>query len=934
MPTGPLEMTVRDEDGVRDVRIEDGSAEAGRDASTAIRLRDALVSRRHGRFELRVDGWHYADTGSRNGSFLNGERLEPNHDTLLRQGDTLRLGTALLVVSNAGGAGHVSRASLPAVTEPPIPETAAAGWEAAPSGAEAVVQPRLLRIGRAEDNDLVLGDPLVSGHHLEAWIEGGALHVRDLGSRNGTFLGEEPITETILPPEGVLRLGRDTTLSAASVRARLEESSASWPIAMTPGAPEPAAAAAPSGLSAPSIVSAGATQPAAAEIDVVRVGRAIDNDIVIADPLVSSYHLEAWPTDDGIAVRDLNSRNGTYVGEERIGQAVLPPSATLRLGRDTTLTVAAIMDRILTPPAPSLFFAHQLELEHLLVGEALTRVVGKEQKVILDSVDISIKRGQFVAIAGGSGTGKTTLVKVLNGYTPPDSGQVLVAPDQHGEFHIGFVPQDDVIHRELALKEGLVLSAMLRYPPGTARATVEQRADEVLSELGLSEHTTTLISRLSGGQRKRASVALELMTRPRLILLDEPTSGLDPASDRRLIRLLRALADSGYGVAVVTHNVANIAVCDTVAFLARGGHLVFSGSPDEAKEYFGTEGYEEIYEKIESESTPQEWRQRFEASEYHGRLREAVRSGQEELGAVVQMAAAIPPQPEGELMKWQLKGLATRYVQTLLGDRRNLYLLLGQVPIIVLLARILFSNGILKPTTPDEAGNFAAKGLNLLFILGAMMVWLGTINAAREICKEIGIWERERHAGVRPLPYLLSKVLVLGGLCGAQTIVLALLTMMLWKVPGGAGAFLGILVIGWLTALSGVTLGLVISASVPTADRAVAFVPLAMIPQIMFGGTIIPISDIGGVGKMISSVVSARWAFEGLGRITNRAGYIPEGNKVYDQVTGPWIVPVLALVVLCLVFGGLAAWLVIRQGGGRAPGKSGLLGQLLGGRRT
>jgi ABC-type multidrug transport system ATPase subunit len=587
----------------------------------------------------------------------------------------------------------------------------------------------------------------------------------------------------------------------------------------------------------------------------------------------------------------------------------VPASAVLTLGTSATLSGAEILRQIASEVPPSLYARLRPELEHLLVGTGLGRVVGRERKPILRNADVALRRGQLIAIAGASGSGKSTLIKVLNGYTGPDSGSVFAVRNSFGEVELGYVPQDDIIHRELRLRDAIVSSARLRFPPGTPDTVIEQRANEVLTELGLKEHGGTVVSRLSGGQRKRASVALELMTRPRLLLLDEPTSGLDPASDRRLMRLLRSLADSGYGILLVTHTTANIAQCDTVAFLAHGGYLVFWGSPEEAKQHFNTQSLEEVYEKLDSDVSSEEWRRRFEASEYYERLREDCEEGVQALQAAARPA---DEQPGSKLFRWQLAGLAARYFKTLRGDQRNLLLLLVQVPVILLLMKLVLPSNVLS-VRPDAT----LKGLQILFIIGATVVWLGTINAAREICKELAIWERERHVGVRPIPYLLSKVLVLSGLALVQTLVLVAGLVVLWDVPGGTGTWAGIWASGFTAAVSGLAVGLTISALASTPDRAMALVPVVMIPQIIFGGTVVPLEDIGPPGQAISSVVGTRWVFQAMGRLMGRADYLvlteQQHQKFVDPLSGSWLVPLAALVVLSMVILAIAARLVARD---------------------
>ena len=792
--------------------------------------------------------------------------------------------------------------------------------------------------GRDGDCGLHLLDPLVSRRHGRFTPGAGGWSYTDLHSRNGSRINGDtlPTGQPITLYDGdVLQIaGVTLTVLDAGAAPATNPLPADETLPPTPRrerTPDPAPEPAPS--PAPPVPSSDL------QTGILRIGRAIDNDLVIEDPYVSSYHLEAWRAEGGLGVRDLNARNGTFVDGRRITETIVAPDPLLQLGVNAMVSAADLLARIEAAPAPSFYVQRRHELAYRLVGRDLGRVVGKEQKVILRDIDISVRSGQFVAIVGAAGAGKSTLMKVLNGYTPPDQGVRAAAFDVDEGHEIGYVPQDDIIHRELPLRDTLVLSATLRYPAGTPQATIEGRVDEVLRELGLTEHGKTLVGRLSGGQRKRASVALELLRKPRLILLDEPNSGLDPANDRRMIGLLRALADSGIAVVLITHATANITACDTVAFLAPGGYLVFWGSPAEAMTHFKAERFEDVYDRIEQEDTPAIWRQRFVESPAYQRLTEDVERGLREIAAQPEPAPVAPATPPAETLKWQLRGLATRYARTMLGDRRNLALLLGQVPAILILAKLLFSDRrLLVWAAGDSALGAArqaplgnpAKGLQLLFILAVALVFFGTINAAREICKELPIWERERHVGVRPLAYVLSKVVVLAGLCFVQTLILVLGVALFWKTPGGA--LVGMVIVGLLAALSGVTVGLLISALMPTPDRAMTIVPVPMIAQIMFGGGIISLADMGKAGTFISPLIATRWAYEAFGRLTNRDAYLSRTigatvggsvqrapNPLVEQFSGTWLLPALALIVLTAGFGALTAWLVMRGASRREP---------------
>ena len=760
-----------------------------------------------------------------------------------------------------------------------------------------------LAIGRDPTARVRLSDDNVSLQHARLERRPDGWYFQDVGSRNGSQLDGvvvRPHTPVRLKHGAVLRLGSRTDIIVEVVDERRPEP-APRPAPPTPvlpqhdgrratGAPRPRA---------PLTISTG----------IVRAGRALDNDLVFDEPHVSSYHLAAWLDGDGVGVKDLGSSNGTFVDGRRIEVATVPMDGAVRLGPSVLLPVREIAARLTGTPTGSWYSRHADAAEPMLAGRSLSRVVGGRKK-ILQEVDICVHRGQFVAVVGASGAGKSTLMRILNGYDAPSAGTLRAALNDVGEQEIGYVPQDDIIHRELPLKDAIVLSAMLRYPPGTSRRTVAARAEEVLKELALSEHARTRVARLSGGQRKRASVALELMTKPRLLLLDEATSGLDPATDRKLMHLLRGLADrSGIGIVLITHATANIAVCDTVTFLAPGGYQVFWGSPDEAAAFFGTDTFDQVYDKLEAEDTPAAWRKRFEGSANYLRLQAGTDGALRDLEAAARRPHKPPPSAALTL-RWQLSGLTHRYLRTLFGDRRNVLFLLLQVPVLVLVAYLLFNQrNVLVDATYGE------ESLQLLFILSLVLIWAGAFNAAREICKERAIWERERHVGMQPVPYVLSKVAVLGALCALQAASAIFLLSLFWAAPEGGQAFGRMVVVGLLAALSGTALGLTLSASVATPDRAMALLPLFTVPQLMFGGLLVPLEEMQGPGAAIAAVMSSRWVFAAMASVTDRKEYIGPALALYPQVDDFWLRSVVVLVAISLALVVVAVWQVGRGGG-------------------
>ncbi|MGO9155540.1 ATP-binding cassette domain-containing protein, partial [Mycobacterium sp.] len=299
-----------------------------------------------------------------------------------------------------------------------------------------------------------------------------------------------------------------------------------------------------------------------------RIGRATDNDIVIADVLASRHHAYLAPCTSGplgSEIRDANSINGTFVNGIRVGSAVLAEGDVVTIGNvDLVFSGGELVRR-----AEAATRTGGLEVRD--VGFSVGGVPGK---ALLQNITMTARPGTVTAIIGGSGAGKTTLSRLIAGYATPSSGSVTFeGHDIHTQYaslrtRIGMVPQDDVVHRQLTVNQALGYAAELRLPPDTSKPDRDQVVAQVLDELGLTQHANTRVDQLSGGQRKRASVALELLTGPSLLILDEPTSGLDPALDLQVMTMLRQLADAGRVVLVVTHSLTYLDVCDQVLLMA------------------------------------------------------------------------------------------------------------------------------------------------------------------------------------------------------------------------------------------------------------------------------------------------------------------------------------------------------------------------------
>src|SRR5689334_16107523 len=333
------------------------------------------------------------------------------------------------------------------------------------------------------------------------------------------------------------------------------------------------------------------------------IGRALNNDIVIHDVLASQHHAFLTPTATGAEIRDANSSNGTFVNGVKVGSATLSDGDVVTIGNVDLV----FHDGMLVRRQEAATRAGGLEVREVNFGI--------DGKTLLDRISLVARPGTLTALIGGSGAGKTTLSRLIAGYATPTSGSVTFeGHDIHTEYaslrtRIGMVPQDDVVHRQLTVCQALGYAAELRLPPDTSKVDREQVVAQVLDELGLTEHADTRVDKLSGGQRKRASVALELLTGPSLLILDEPTSGLDPALDLQVMTMLRQLADAGRVVLVVTHSLTYLDVCDQVLLMAPGGKTAYLGPPGQIGEAMGTTNWAHIFAKVGAD--PDEANRRF-----------------------------------------------------------------------------------------------------------------------------------------------------------------------------------------------------------------------------------------------------------------------------------------------------------------------------------
>ncbi|RQX09992.1 ATP-binding cassette domain-containing protein [Micromonospora arida] len=522
---------------------------------------------------------------------------------------------------------------------------------------------------------------------------------------------------------------------------------------------------------------------------------------------------------------------------------------------------------------------------------------------ILTDICLSIAPGELVAIIGASGAGKTTLLEILAGVQRPAAGTVTY-DGSAAAGTIGVVPQDDIIHRELPLARTLRYAARLRLPSTTGPAEISDRVAEVLAELRLTDRAATPVGLLSGGERKRASIAVELLTRPGVFFLDEPTSGLDPAIAVELLRLLRALVDTGATVVLTTHQITDVDHCDRVVVLTRQGRLAFTGTPAAAREFFGLRSLVEVHLRLDEATQPAEWPDRFaehRAAEQRPRTTDDAD------------VAATPPWRVGRLRQWAV--LTARNTEIVGRNRLTLAILLGSPLMVLGMFALLFRPGAFEPTRPSPTVT-----VMILFWIAFGGFFFGLTYGLLQICTELPILRRERLAGVRLVPYLLAKVAVLLPLLALVDLaLLGVLRAMARLPPVGGTDFAALYATLLLSSAAALALGLLCSAAVSDAAQATLMLPMLCFPQVLFVGAILPVPAMAAGGQWLSYAMSNRWAFEGLGHTAGverlwRDGGSPLGPPLLatygDSFSRPVWVDWLVLGGFVLLFLG-AAWAVL-----------------------
>ena len=491
------------------------------------------------------------------------------------------------------------------------------------------------------------------------------------------------------------------------------------------------------------------------------------------------------------------------------------------------------------------------DLPRLVAEGAVVRRGGRS---LLDQISLSLAPGELVAVVGASGAGKSTLLGALAGLTRLASGSVrLVTPGSTGSTRdrapyglVGLVPQDDILHPDLPLERTLRHAAGLRLADRNDRT---KTVDDVLQELDLADRAEVPVGLLSGGQRKRASIAVELLARPSLFLLDEPTSGLDPATSRSLVSTLRGLADRGTGIAFTTHSLSDVEACDRLVVLARGGRLVYDGPPHLAATSLGADTLTDLYDRLEDAALPT-WET---ASTSFGSAGAPQRTR-----LVTRRSAADVPRPS---RLRQFGVLTHRAADIMLRNRLTLAILLGSPAAVIAMFAILFRPGALT------AGADPTGAVMQAYWLAFAGFFFGLTYGLLQICTEVPVLRREHQSGVSDAAYLASKVALLAPVLLLVNAVMLAVLRVLDRMPElGARTWTALFVTMGINALVALFLGLLASASVTSVAQAALALPMLCFPAVLFSGAMVPVPVMTSVGGGIAATMPDRWAFEAIAR--------------------------------------------------------------------
>lgn len=847
---------------------QQGEITVGRDPANVITLENPVVSARHAKITRNPQGGLLVeDLGSTNGTYVHGERIQQRAVALT---DDIYLGSAPLRMSDPRVAGLIIAVNR------------------SPQRGQPFV------IGSDPSCDITIHDPKVAPRHCQLTeLPTGGFQVQDLGSPNGTAIDNASFRIQTATANAT------STLVLGGFNLPLQLLQRMVEISKGEGSAMAMAEAAVQGLNL--------------DKQVITIGRAPGNDLTLPHPSVSGRHAEVSKLQDGrFQVRDLGSTNGTYLNGVRITQAVAGPGDRVTIGAVTLLLGARGIEGAQRA---------KVRLDLVQVGLVVKdRSTGKPRN-LLENISMSIFPGELNGMLGPSGAGKSTLLMTVLGILRPTHGGVLLNGkplfDQYESFrtNVGYVPQDDIVHPELTVSEALRYACKLRLPSGTSSKHIEEAIEATLKEVGLFDQRNLRIGSpeqkvLSGGQRRRVNLAVELVTDPSLLILDEPTSGLSWTDAADVISTLRRLADNGRTIIVTIHqpDYLEYEKFDSVTILGRGGKLLFFGPPNpDSYTFFGaTPGKpREMFDHLE-QLGPDQWREKFHQTDTYRRF------VVERAGNAQAQSGGAPPKPRPRSSLRQFPVLLGRSFKLTFRNRTALLMLVIQAPLLGVLIgfttggatafqvpmfgcstredavdqcagiddrlacdphrRMAIAARLPDVETPHEDERVKDPRTALLAMMMALFLPM-IIASSNVLVAEKTVYQRERLAGLNILPYVVARLWVLfflGGVVVVLHVPIAYYMCDLNAADGIDGVInLGkYMFVGFLTTSTAATMGMALSAAVSNPVTALWGINFLVIPQLLFAGSI---SRLQGLTALLGWVTTTRFGLESLTSVDLRA---------------------------------------------------------------
>jgi len=788
---------------------------------------EPTVSSRHCRLIRQGNNYWVEDLNAPNGVYVNGERVPAGQTVYLQPGAQVTLGRQIPMPWPQVGSATDSPAYRPAAPAAPGPSGVAAPGT------------RVITIGRDPASDVQIDVPTVSWNHARILVENGRATIEDLNSTNHTAIDrvENPVTRAPLDPRAAVYLG-SYKISAAQLLAgkKVEIGEAAFHKVSFQGKTS------------------------------MILGRDPQCDLPLEFPMVSWRHARLTRDANGILVEDLGSRNGTFVAGVRVsGKVLAKPGQEIGLGsyRFQLLEGGELAQR---------------EYHGNLTIEAAGVVVNAPNgNRLIEPVSMTIFPSELIALMGPAGAGKTTLLKALNGYTKPAAGRVLFNGaslyDYYDRFRqqLGYVPQDDIVHAQLTVGEALYFSARLRTD--LTDDEIRTRTIKVLEQLRMVDKKDTIIGSaerktLSGGQRKRVNIALELINDTPVLFLDEPTSGLSSYDAESVIELLKDLSKQGKTIITTIHqpSVHIYKQFDDLIMVNRdqggktGSMVYFGPAYPDSIQFFNppapgappaAELSPEMLLSGVAQKTSVQWQTLYQASRYKRDFVDA-RSGKQPASSA-EGAPGDKPKRHFDLTQWF--ALVRRNYKVKVRDKTQTAILLLQAPLFALLIFLVYhplgaTKGFID-LTPKLAG------VHFLMVVAA--IWFGCNNSARDIVGEWTVYKRERMVTLKLGSYVFSKLAILFALGVVQCLSLIVIVYFTLGLKSNFGLDLLVLII---CAMVGTGLGLCISAFSKTTESAIALLPIVLLPIIALGGGMRPIYQIDEKYRWVTDAVPSRWGFE------------------------------------------------------------------------